>query len=193
MKGSIRDSRSRGAGRAIQVALAVALALAVTALAAGCGGDEKFATSTYPFTFEYPSGWKATRNAAFVYGAGAGERSVAVQFKAPDDQVVVTQYKLQKTLPPGIVANQKEVDRIVRKLAKQSGGTATDARAVKYGGLPGYQYVIEYTTGGKQLRNTITFLFSGNDEFQVNCQSSTENRDVVDEGCDKVLSTLKFE
>lgn len=189
MQGSIWSSRSRRAGQGI----ALAFALAVTGLAAGCGGDEKFETSTYPFSFEYPSGWKATRNAAFVYGAGAGERSIAVVYKAPNDQVVVTQYKLQKTLPPGIVANQREVDRIVRKLAKQSGGKATEARPVNYGGIPGYQYVIEYTTNGQQLQNTITFLFSGDDEFQVNCQSSPENRDVIDEGCDKVLSTLKFE
>lgn len=190
----MKNSRTSTARRLVARSMALVLVGMVSALAAGCGGDESFETPTYPFSFEYPSGWKATRNAAFVYGAGAGERSISVQYKPPLDQVVVTQYKLQKTLPAGVVANQKEIDRIVRRLAKQAGGTATDARAVNYGGIPGYQYAIEYKEpGGKQLRNTITFLFKGNDEFQVNCQSTSENRDTVEEGCDMVLSTLKFE
>lgn len=180
-------------------AIAIAAMMAFALFASGCGGgDEKFETSTYPFTFEYPEGWKATRNAAFIYGAGAGERSIAVQYQpkagqVPYDQVVVTQYKLPNSLPEGVIANQKEVDRVVRRLAKQSGGTATDARAVTYGGISGYQYVIEYETDGKQLSNTITFLFTGDDEYQINCQSTQQNRDAVEEGCDKVLSTLKFE
>jgi hypothetical protein len=169
-------------------AMAAALALAV---AAGCGGDEQFETPTYPFSFEYPSGWKAARNAAFTFGAG--ERSVSVIYKLPNDQVVVTQYKLNTTLPPGVIANQREVDRVVRRLAKQSGGTATEARKVEFGGISGYQYVIDYQSGGVPLRNTLTFLFRGDDQFQITCQSSEANREEVDKGCDMVLSTIKFE
>ncbi|MBJ7346988.1 MAG: hypothetical protein JHC87_00285 [Thermoleophilaceae bacterium] len=181
-----KDSRLR---KLLLTTIGVAV---IAAALSGCGGPATFSTPTYPFSFEYPSGWTTSRNAAFVYGAGSGERSVAVAYKAPNDQVVVTQYKLQKTLPKGIVANQKEVDRIVSKLTKQAGGTASDARVVKYGGLPGYQYIIEYQQGGVPLRNTLTFLFGGDDEFQINCQSSEKNREEIQKGCDQVLSTLKF-
>lgn len=171
--------------------LLVALAIAVS----GCGDDEpvEFATPTYPFSFEYPEGWKLTRNAAFNYGSDAGVRSVSVSLKDPYDQVTITQYKLKKTLPDGINGNQEEVDGIVARLTKQAKGTASDSKTVTYGGIPGYQYIVEYpATDGKTLRNTLTFLFSGQDEFQVNCQSSPENREALDKGCDQVLTTLKF-
>ncbi len=174
-------------------AIGALAAAAVLAFAAGCGGDEEFETPTYPFSFEYPSGWKAVRNAAFTFGAGAGERSVSAVYKSPNDQVVVTQYKLNTTLPPGVIANQREVDRVVRRLARQSGGTATEARKVEFGGVSGYQYVIDYESGGVPLRNTLTFLFRGDDQFQITCQSSEANREAVDEGCDMVLSTIKFD
>lgn len=176
---------------------AIAVALLAAAVLAGCGGSDNkaasFTTPTYPFTFDYPAGWKVTRNAAFNYGSDAGVRSVSVSLKDPYDQVTITQYKLARTLPPNVNGNQKEIDRIVARLTKQAKGTASDAKVVSYGGAPGYQYVVEYPAAdGTTLRNTLTFLFKGKDEFQVNCQSTPQNRAALDKGCDQVLSTLKF-
>jgi hypothetical protein len=185
-------SSARRLARAIAAALLVAsLALALS----GCGGSSTatFNTPTYPYSFEYPSSWKLTRNAAFNYGSNSGLRSVSVALKEPYDQVTITQYKLKKTLPAGINGNQAEVDGIVKKLAKQAKGTASDAKTVTYGGIPGYQYVVEYPAAdGTMLRNTLTFLFRGQDEFQVNCQSTPGNRAAIDKGCNQVLGSLKF-
>ena len=67
---------------------------AVTVLAialAGCGsddGDKSFETPTYPFSFEYPSGWTLSRSANFNYGSSSNaERSVSVALKEPFDTV----------------------------------------------------------------------------------------------------------
>lgn len=175
--------------------IAVAAALALTT--AGCGsddGDKAFSTPTYPFSFEYPSGWTLSRSANFNYGSSSNaERSVSVALKEPFDQVTITQYKLRKTLPEGINGNQPEVDRIVRRLTRQAKGTASDAKVVEYGGIPGYQYIVEYP-GGENivLQNRLTFLFKGRDEFQINCQSSPEKRDELNKGCDQVLGSLEF-
>ncbi|MGB3953600.1 MAG: hypothetical protein WBK99_10765 [Solirubrobacterales bacterium] len=178
----------------IRTALAVAILCAALA-ATGCGGDKEaqFSTPTYPFSFDYPDGWKVTRNAAFNYGTGSGsERSVSVALKEPYDQVTVTQYKLQKTLPAGVNGNQREVDRIVARLTKQAKGTAGDAKVVEFGGLPGYQYVVEYAAAdGAELSNILTFLFKGRDEFQINCQSSPDKRGELEKGCQQVLGSLK--
>lgn len=181
----------------IRSASAVVAILALVVVLSGCGGSDdkqtEFTTPTYPFTFDYPEGWKLTRNAAFNYGSDAGVRSVSVSLKDPYDQVTITQYKLNKTLPPNINGNQEEVDRIVARLAKQAKGTASDSKTVTYGGVPGYQYVVEYPAqDGATLRNTLTFLFKGKDEFQINCQSSPPNREALDKGCNQVLNTLKF-
>ncbi len=170
------------------------VAIACIALSGCGGGDAKtFSTPTYPFSFDYPSGWKITRNASFSYGSGSGERSLSVALKEPYDQVTITQYKLKRTLKAGENGNQREVDRVVAKLTAQAKGTASDATTVKYGGIPGYQYVVEYgAADGTLLRNTLTFLFMGDDEYQVNCQSSPKFRTELEKGCEMVLGTLKF-
>lgn len=185
--------------RFIGVAAAATLLLAAL-IVSGCGGDDDkektstFETPTYPFSFSYPSGWKVARNAEFNFGSDEGRRSVAVTLKNPHDQVTVTQYKLEKTLPEGFNGNQREIDRIVRRLTREAKGTASDATTVSYGGIPGYQYVVEYQAeDDTELRNTLTFLFKGDDEFQINCQSSPANRAALDAGCEEVLGTLKFD
>jgi hypothetical protein len=173
--------------------------LVVGAIFAGCGGgggsdDQSFTTPTYPFSFDYPDGWTVSRGANFNYGSSdSAVRSVSVALKAPLDQVTITQYKLRKTLPPGTNGYQPEVDRIVRRLTREADGDASDAKVVEYGGIPGYQYVVEYPgTGNITLQNRLTFLFQGKKEFQINCQSSPENREALNKGCDQILGSLKF-
>lgn len=177
--------------------IALALAAATMAVAfAGCGdgGDKSFETPTYPFSFDYPAGWTLTRGASFNYGASdSAVRSVSVALKEPFDQVTITQYKLKKTLPAGVNGYQPEVDRIVARLTKQAKGSASDAKVVKYGGIPGYQYVVEYPGAENvTLQNKLTFLFQGQNEFQINCQSSPDKREELNKGCDQVLGSLKF-
>jgi hypothetical protein len=178
------------------LAKSLAAALLAGALLAGCGGggSQSFTTPTYPFSFDYPDGWTLSRGANFTYGSGdSAVRSVSAALKEPYDQVTITQYKLKKTLPEGINGYQPEVDRIVARLTKQAGGDASDAKVVKYGGVPGYQYIVEYPGPDKLLlQNKLTFLFKGRNEFQINCQSSPKNRKDLNKGCDQILDSLEF-
>jgi hypothetical protein len=178
------------------IAKSLAAALVVAGLFAGCGGgrDQSFTTPTYPFSFDYPGGWTLTRGANFSYGSGdSAIRSVSAALKEPFDQVTITQYKLKKTLPAGANGYQPEVDRIVRRLTKQASGSGSDAKVVKFGGQPGYQYIVEYPGGEKiTLQNKLTFLFKRQFEFQINCQSSAKNRKALNEGCDQILDSLEF-
>lgn len=181
--------------RKTRFAICSILALAAIALS-GCGGggEKTFSTPTYPFSFSYPEDWKLTRNAAFNYGAGSGKASVSVSLKDPYDQVTITQYKLKKTLGEGVNGNRKELDRIVAKLTVEAKGTASEGEIVEYGGIPGYKYFVEYSSpDGTELRNQLVFLFKGDDEFQINCQSTDENREQLEQGCNLVLDTLKFD
>jgi hypothetical protein len=174
----------------------LAAALVAGAILSGCGGggSQSFTTPTYPFSFDYPAGWTLARGANFSYGsADQALRSVSAALKEPYDQVTITQYKLKKTLPAGVNGYQPEVDRIVARLTKQAGGSAGDAKVVKYGGQPGYQYIVEYPGPDKiSLQNKLTFLFKGQFEFQINCQSSTKNRSELNKGCDQILDSLEF-
>ena len=176
--------------------LLTSLLVATAVLASGCGGggDQSFSTPTYPFSFDYPSGWTLTRGTSFSYGSGESAlRSVSVALKEPYDQVTLTQYKLKKKLPEGENGFQPEVDRIVARLVKQAKGKASRAKVVEFGGAPGFKYEIEDPGGnGATLKNKMTFLFKDQFEYQVGCQSSEENRKELLAGCDQVLETLKF-
>lgn len=175
---------------------AVLATLAAALLLAGCGGggDQHFSADDYPFSFDYPSGWTLTHGAdSGGDTAGTAQRSVSVALKEPFDKVVITQFEMKKKLPSGANGYQPEVDRIVARLTRQAGGSAGDAKVVKYGDLPGYQYVLTYPSGATKLESKLTFLFRGQDEFQVNCQSSQDKREELLAGCDQILESLKFE
>lgn len=178
-----------------RTAVAVLAALALT-IASGCGGggDQTFNDPDYPFSFEYPSGWTLTQSAASNDEATSQQRgAVTVALKEPYDQVVLTEFKLKKKLPAKTNGYRPEVDRIVARLTKQAGGDASDGKVVKYGGLPGYQYVVSYKSGNTQLKNTLTFLFRGQSEFQIGCQSAPDQREELSKGCDQILDSLEFE
>lgn len=177
----------RGSIHTLAAALLAAVALA------GCGGsgENSFDTPTYPFSFDYPGGWTLSR-AATSEGGGA-LRALSVALKEPYDQVTIMQYKLKKTLPRGANGFRPEINRIVARLTKQARGSAGKGRVVKYGGVPGYQYVLSYPVGGGvRLQSRMTFLFKGDNEFQIACQSSEKNREELERGCEKILGSLEF-
>lgn len=178
--------------------MALIATLAVATQGCGGGGDgeepvtKSFETPVYPFTFEYPRGWRTTRDVGLRYGGAGTKRQLAVQFHPPTDQLVINQYRLRRKLAPDTPANQREVDRIVARLAKQARGTSSDAETITVGGLPGYRYVVDYTSAGQELRNTLIFVFRGIDEFQIICQSSPTRRSETERGCAKIIDTIEF-
>lgn len=176
---------------------AAALMLCIYGLTlAGCGasGSKEFSESGYPFSFDYPGTWTLTRSANTNVGAtGTGLHSVAVALEEPFNQATIADYKIKKTLPAGVNGNKTEVDRIVKALTRDARGSASDGKAVKYGGIPGYQYTLKYAGGeGVSLSNKLTFLFRGQDEFQINCQSTSDHTNEMNDGCDEILKSLKF-
>ncbi len=170
------------------------LTAVVVAGATGCGGsgDQSFSADGYPFSFSFPSAWTLTRAAGTDDSGGAALRTVTVALKQPYDQVSISQYRLKKKLPTGANGYQPEVDRVVKRLTREAGGKAGDAKEVMYGDLRGYQYVVSYSSGGQKLQNQLTFLFQGENEFLIGCQSSPDKRNELSDGCKQILESLDF-
>lgn len=182
--------------RALTSATALSLLVATVALA-GCGGSTAgnltFEDDAYPFSFSYPASWTLSRNVESQGSdANSAQKAVSVALKEPFDQVTVSQFKLKKELPAGESAFKPEVDRIVKQTVAQAKGKAGKAKSVDYGGAKGYQYTLTYPAGSESLQSTLTLLFKGGEETQVNCQSSAENRDELDSGCEQILESLKI-
>lgn len=174
---------------------ATLLAAVIVAAASGCGGsgNQSFSAAGYPFTFNFPSSWTLTRGAGSDDSGGSALRTVTVALKQPFDQASISQYRLKKKLPSGVNGYQPEVDRVVKRLTREAGGSAGDAKVVKYGGLPGYQYVLSYSSGGQKLQNQLTFLFQGENEFLIGCQSSPDKRNEMSDGCEQILESIEFD
>jgi hypothetical protein len=172
------------------------LAACAALLLSGCGaadGDSSFGNDDYPFSFDYPSSWTLTRGTSSPNRERATPmHGVVVALKAPLNQATVTQYWLKKPIPQGEHAFQPEVDRVVNRLATEAGGKRSEAKKVNYGGADGYQYTISYKAGGQQLENRLTFLFKDEDEFQIACQSSADQREEMNNGCETILESLKL-
>lgn len=171
--------------------------LAVIALTlAGCGGatgDLTFDDEAYPFSFSYPGTWTLARNVTTAGAdSGSAQNSVSVALKEPYDQVTISEFKLKKKVPTGENGFKPEVDRIVKEMVSQAQGKVSDAKPVEIDDARGYEYVISYPAGSVQLESRLTLLFKDDSEFQVNCQSSAENRDELNSGCDQILDSLKI-
>lgn len=176
--------------------LTFALVLALAVVLAGCGSDDtKKDAQSPPFSFTTPSGW-TTGDPVGSRSKTNGERVFAVTstYEAPDDQVTIAQYKLPEVLPAGQRPTQQSIDRIVARLVAESRGHASEAEQVEFGGALGYEYVLDKKSeAGVKTSTRMTFLFKGNDQLQINCQSTADNRAAVNKGCDEILDTLQFD
>lgn len=182
----------RASGARLGLTILVLLALTATTGCAGAGGgDQSFNEKGYPFKFSFPAGWTLTRQ--LPLDSGEALNSVTVARKAPLDQVTVARYRLKKPLPAGTNAYATEVNRIVARISRESGGHSGSGSEQKFGGLPGYQHVIMHKVDGVELETRLTLLFRGSDEFVVSCQSAPPQRQQVEDGCETILKSIKFD
>jgi hypothetical protein len=178
--------------RRIATLIAAAAVLWIALALGGCGGtgSQSFEDPDHALSFDFPSGWTLTHDQP---GSGGTQRSITVALRPPFDQIEVSTYKLKKKLPDGVNGYKPEVARIVGRLTSRAGSEASRPRVVKYGGKPGFAYVLTYGAAGQKLKNRLTLLFAGQTLTEISCQSSAENRDQVEDACGKVLNSLEFD
>lgn len=179
----------------IPVVLVIA---AVAIIASGVFEDDEpapvpgtFSNEAYPFEFEYPPEWGVSENPSFEFGSGSATSSVAVQYAPPENQIVVSEYKLSRALAPDENAPQEEIQGVVDNLEDQTNGRASRLKVVRYAGAPGYEYTLRFRDeSGQRLQSRIVFLFKGQSQIEVNCQSNRDGRDQIEAGCTELLDSL---
>jgi hypothetical protein len=80
---------------------------------------------------------------------------------------------------------KSEVDKVIGELARKQ----VSGREVEYGGLPGYEYVIDLTKPASG-QSRMVVLFDDRVEYLMNCQSTPPVRDVIEDACGRALDTL---
>ena len=180
----------RIAGGAIAIAL---IGLGVSA----CSGDAVEAESDgvfdregFSFKFEYPSDFSETDEITTDQQVGGQALAQAGVFFDTEehDILLVEEYQLALEIDKsnlGVV--EAEIDDLLA-------GVATDApraERIEVAGLPALRYADIAIPTVEDGVSTINFIFDGDREYLVNCQSTPSGRDQVAEACDLALETLE--
>jgi hypothetical protein len=167
------------------IAAATLAVLAVALVLAGCGGGPTtYTNAKYNFSLVYDSSvFKETTNASSSTSAG-GSSVFEVAFADPNgteidgkarDGMLVSVYKLNATITPAMMPLvQQELEKILPQLEQSLGnkGSIGDLQAVSVNGTKGFTAPAEYTQGGTAFKANLYFLVSGDQEYQLQCQSA---------------------
>lgn len=169
------------------------LTLLAALAAAGCGGGGggnigHFDIADIGVTFEYPlDTFDISSQIKFQSTAGAEPAARAAIVLDNDNAITVSKYALRISVSKSNLAKVKsEVDKVIGQLARKR----VSGREVEYGGLPGYEYVIDLTTPASG-QSRMVVLFDDRIEYLVNCQSTPPQRDVIQDTCSRALDTLE--
>ncbi len=140
----------------------------------------------YGYSFDYPSAWKlvdsttpeATSGASAASIITVGDPKGTIANGTGLDLLMVQIYPLNTTfdetmMPDALAA----LEPLVADLQSQDPSWKVDQQLTEtaVGGAPGYMVASSYTQDGTSMKTTFYFIFSGNIEYQLVLQASSEN------------------
>lgn len=182
----------RGRVRRTWILGVVAVAASITPVGlAGCGDDDDdelatFERDTFPFTFEYPDGFEVTDDvsASQTLGGGADE-SVAIAMDE-DNALIVQRYTLNVEVNQanlGVV--KQEADELFQQVDPEARGVEGEIA-----GFPSLTYDAVTLTTPEDGESRVINLFEGDQEYLINCQSTPDGRNEIEQACDLAVDTL---
>ncbi len=169
-----------------------ALAICLVA-AAGCGGGDgdtgsaTFEEDDFAITFEHPASFEEIDDVSIASTAGAASRADAARGLDNQNLILVSRYDLRIAVDEENLDQVKaELDSVLTQAAKQE----VSGMRVEFGGLPGYEYTFDLDTE-PPVQSRFVVLFDGNTEYTLNCQSTAESQDEVEEACQQAVDTLR--
>jgi hypothetical protein len=155
---------------------------------AGSESDSLFDRDEFGFTFEYPEDFQETESVTKDAQLGADAEASAGVAIEEEDGLFVEQYTLTASVDQANLALvQKELDNLIHAISPRSRAEETEVA-----GLPALRYDDVTVRTVENGRSRMTFIFDGDAEYLINCQSSTPDlRDEVEEACDMALETFE--
>lgn len=184
--------------------LSVALTLALTACAgdaADGGGDSTdpgggaaetsvaertFGDARFGLTFTYPGQLRESETTRVAAGDEPVARAVLGLDR--DNGILVSKYELNVAVTP---ENMPEVLGELNELVTRLSGSPAAGRVVEVAGFPAIRYEEFGLAEPVNGRSRLVFLFDGTTQYQLNCQWTPEERVILNQACDKMLSTLQ--
>ena len=175
----------------LRLVLVLACVVLPVSLAA-CGSDsglstEIFQSDSYPFTFEYPGSFQVTNDVSVDQSLGAAtQNNAAVALDENNGIILETATLNAQVTADNLDLAKRQFDALVGKVDPGASG-----KPGKTGGFPSLSYAALPVSTVQDGESTITFLFDGDQEYVINCQSTPDHRDEVNSACDQALQTLK--
>ena len=158
---------------------------------AACGGDSDggtFDESELPFTFEYPAGFGIAENVSIDQQLGATADAQGGVGIDEDNAIIAQLFTLN------IEIDDSNLDLARREIERLIGGVDESAtlRDSSVAGLPALTAEEVAVPELENATSRLTFIFNGKQEYLINCQSTPDYRDEVDEACDQALETFEL-
>lgn len=153
------------------------------------GSEVKFKTysdKTYGFSFQYPEDWRVQEGNSAEITAGSNAKTAVGVFdprgtKVNDiyiDLMQLALYELNATIDETMMPLVKpELENVLAQLEAQSADMERqgDLTQTTVNGLTGFMVTYTFSQDGEPATSTLYFLFAGNREYQLTCQSATSN------------------
>jgi hypothetical protein len=153
----------------------------------GRTGVKSFNELDFAVRFAYPKEFKPVQ---VRIGSSAGARPAAqkaIGLKG-ENVIIVTRYNLQRRVTK---SNMKDIRPEADKLFSQLAGKQVKAEEATVAGLPALRYEPFDLAQIKGGQSRLLVVFDGVTEYLINCQSTADQRKLVNEGCDMVHSSLR--
>lgn len=170
--------------------IGAATALLIALLVSGCAGNSVtvFEEPGFGIVFSYPNQMSLRTDVRTATRAGdvaPTDKTVALALDRVN-LITISRHTLRTPVTDANLNQAKlEFDRLITQLSP----TAAPGVLVQRGGLPGLEYEFPVPSlPGERSRRTI--LFDGDTEYTLDCQSTTEKRELIDKACDTTVDTV---
>ena len=168
----------------------LAVPIALAALVVGCGDDESeggtFDREEFPFTFSYPAGFEVTDEVSLQQTLGAEADETAAVGLDEDDVLIVQSFTLNVAIDESnLELAKREIDGLIQQV-----DPAADSSKTEVAGLPALELDGVPVPSVEDAESRLNVIFDGDQEYFLNCQSTSENRDEIAEACDLALATF---
>lgn len=174
------------------LATVLVVALGISACGDDDGGDngpQTFEDDAYPFTFEYPSDFEVTEDVNFSVEAGGNledNRAVALD---EENMLILSRTTLNVTIDESNLELAKdEMDQLFQQIDPESG----QGEEGEYAGFLALDYQVSVDTP-EDGESRIVSLFDGDQQYTINCQSAPEQREEIEQACQRALDTIAQE
>ena len=185
-----RPVRRRGLVATL-LASCLVVAVVLSVVSGAVFGDDDSTYRANGVSFDYPAAWQDFTGDVTHDIEGAGE--IAAVGVGAKDMVVVTAWRNDRPVTgKNLDATGAELTATIRRWPGWSLEAGPEETTMGDGMLS-LRYEVTGSVDGKDVESTLVFAFDGLTAYELNCQSTSEHRADIEQGCQQIMRTFKVD